>query len=323
MEGEFVITTTQPGYFTTIQDEGRWGYQAYGMPISGAMDRYAYRVANLLVGNQINAAVLEMTGIGATLKFDEQQLVAVCGAEMQGLLNGKSITNWSAFTVPKRGEIKFDVAINGYRTYLAIHGGFDVPLVLDSRSTCPWAKVGGYEGRILRQGDVLYVGQDSEFITHPRKLDPLYLPQYGNAINLRVILGLQDSMFTQETIQTFFENIYVVTNQSDRTGYHLEGPRIKHIDNPDIISDAACLGAIQIPAHGMPFIMTADHQTTRGFAKLGSVIQVDLSKLAQGKTGDSIRFILVTEEEAITALCIERQSYIRITKLCQDSDDAY
>jgi len=316
-----VITTTQQGYFTTIQDEGRWGYQAYGMPISGAMDRYACRVANLLVGNHINAAVLEMTDFGATFKFDEEQFVAVCGADMQGLLNGKSINNWSSFIVPKRGEIRFDTTINGYRTYLAIRGGFEVPLVLESRSTCPWAKVGGHEGRILRQGDVLYVGQESDFKAHPKTLDSQYVPQYAEELNLRVILGPQDTMFTQDAIHTLFTNAYVVNNQSDRTGYRLEGVRIKHIENADIISDAACLGAIQIPSHGMPFIMTADHQTTRGYAKLGSVIQVDLSKLAQAKTGDRIRFILSTENEAVVALGMERQYYINIMNVCKERDD--
>ena len=307
-----MITTTQPGHFTTIQDEGRWGYQAYGMPISGAMDRYACRVANLLVGNHPHAAVLEMTGFGATFKFDEQQIVAVCGAEMQGIVNGKPINNWSSLTVPKRGEIRFDAAISGYRTYLAIRGGFDVPLVLGSRSTCSWAKVGGYEGRSLRQGDVLYVGQASDDKVFPINLQPQYIPQYADEINLRVILGPQENMFSQETRDIFFKNIYSVTNQSDRTGYRLEGARIKHLAAADIVSDAACLGAIQIPAHGMPFIMTADHQTTRGFPKLGSVIQVDLSKLGQAKTGDRIRFILGTEEEAIDALRRERLTYIHI-----------
>ena len=316
----FVITTTQQGYFTTIQDEGRWGYQAYGMPISGAMDKYAYRVANLMVGNHRNAAVLEMTDCGAALKFDEEQFVAVCGADMQGVLNGKPINNWSSFTVPKKGELRFDTAISGYRTYLAIRGGFEVPLVLESRSTCSWAKVGGYEGRSLRQGDVLYVGQDSDFETISRSLEPKYFPSYADEIKLRVILGPQDTMFTQEALVAFFENSYIVTNQSDRTGYRLQGTKIKHIDKAEIISDAACLGAIQIPSHGMPFIMTADHQTTRGFPKLGSVNQEDLSKLAQARAGDRIRFVLSTEKEAIDALRLERQDYINILDLCKKSE---
>jgi antagonist of KipI len=312
-----VITTLQSGYFTTIQDKGRWGYQAYGMPIAGAMDRYACQVANLLVGNQMNAAVIEMTGTGAAFKFDEEQLVAVCGGDMQGHLNNIPISNWSSFLIPRRGEIRFSRAISGYRTYMAVRGGFDVPMVLESRSTCTPAKVGGYKGRMLRQGDVLHVGQDSDFAVQARELAGSYVPQYTEQIQLRVIMGPQDDMFSQGTLDAFFNNVYTVTEQSDRTGYRLKGPKVKHIGKADIISEAVWLGAIQVPADGMPFIMTADHQTTRGFAKLGSVIRVDLAKLAQAGPGDSIRFVCSTEEEAISALQYERELYRKIKETCK------
>jgi antagonist of KipI len=311
-----MITILQSGAFTTIQDQGRWGYQAYGMPIAGAMDRYACQVANLLVGNPMNAAVIEMTGTGASFKFDEEQMVAVCGGDMQGLLNNIPVFNWSSFKIPRRGELRFSGAVSGYRTYLAVRGGFDVPMVLASRSTCTPAKVGGYEGRMLRQGDVLHIGQDYDFAVQPGTLTELYIPQYTESIQLRVILGPQDDMFSQGALDTFFGKSYKVTEQSDRTGYRLKGPKIKHMGKADIISEAIWLGAIQIPADGMPFIMTADHQTTRGFAKLGSVIQVDLAKLAQAGPGDSIRFILSTEEEAIAALRQEKEMYGRIRNIC-------
>jgi len=314
-----VITILQQGHFTTIQDEGRWGYQAYGMPTAGAMDRYAYQVANLLAGNKANAAVIEMTGVGAAFKFDEEQLVAVCGADMQGTLNGMPISNWSSFLVPKRGEIRFDAAITGYRTYLAVHGGIEVPLVLGSRSTYTRAKIGGYEGRALRQGDVLYVGQDSAFKAHPQNLRVQYIPQYTAEINLRVILGPQDNMFSQETITTFFEGAYVVTNQSDRIGYWLKGPKIMHLDKADIVSDAMCLGAIQIPSNGMPFIMTADHQTTGGFAKIGSVIWADMPKLVQARPGDTVRFTRVSEQVAVEALRTGKEYLSTIRELCKAS----
>lgn len=315
-----MITMLQPGIFTTIQDKGRWGYQAYGMPISGAMDRYACQVANLLVGNQMNAAVIEMTGMGAAFKFDEEQMVAVCGGDMQGLLDNSPISNWSSFLVPKRGEIRFHGAVSGYRTYLAIRGGFNVPMVLESRSTCTPAKVGGYGGRMLRQGDVLHIGQDHDFAVQPGELMAPYIPQYAKQLELRVILGPQEDRFTQGTLTSFFNSSYKVTEQSDRTGYRLKGPKIKHGGKADIISEAVWLGAIQVPADGMPFIMTADHQTTRGFAKLGSVIRVDLSKLAQAGPGDSIRFIGSSEEEAIAALQNEKEMYQRIRTAWEKRD---
>ncbi|HWR45612.1 biotin-dependent carboxyltransferase family protein [Sporomusa sp.] len=303
-----MITTLQQGDFTTIQDGGRWGYQAYGMPIAGAMDRYAYRMANILAGNQENAAVIEMTDAGASFKFDEEQLVAVCGADMQGKLGGKPISNWSSFFVPKQGELRFDAVVNGCRAYLAVRGGIEVPLVLGSRSTYTRAKIGGYEGRALRQGDVLYVGQSSAAPAGPRRLPSQCIMQYTPEVNLRAILGPQDKMFTSNAIQTFFTSTYIVTGQSDRTGYLLRGPKIlPHGKEADIVSDAVGLGAIQIPSNGMPFIVTADHQTTRGFAKIAYVIQVDLPRLSQARTGDKIRFTSVTEEAAIEALQHEEQ----------------
>lgn len=312
-----MITTIHQGFFTTIQDEGRWGYQAYGMPVAGAMDKYSYRVANLLVGNQPGTGVIEMTREGAAFRFDEEQFVAVCGADMQGTLNDVPITNWSAFVAPKGCELKFAAAPNGYRTYLAVYGGFDVPLVLGSRSTYTGASVGGCEGRALRQGDVVYVGQEGAIPTQPQVLAEKFIPYYREEINLRVILGPQENMFSQEALHAFFCNPYCITEKADRIGYRLKGPKIMHIEKATVVSDALCLGAIQIPAHGMPVIMMADHQTTDGFAKLGSVIRVDLNKLAQAKPGDHLSFTCVREEMAIQALQEEKKQYSEIEALCK------
>jgi len=308
-----MITTINQGAFTTIQDEGRFGYQAYGMPSAGAMDRYACRVANLLVGNDASAAVIEMTTVGASFKFDKEQFIAVCGADMQGTVNGTPISNWSSFIVSRGSELRFDVATKGCRTYLAVRGGIDVPIVLGSRSTYTQAKVGGYEGRVLWQGDVLNIGGSSGVRVQPLKLASKYIPQYSEQINLRVILGPQDTMFIPEAIRDFFKSKYIITEQADRMGYRLKGPAIMHMGKADIVSDAVCLGAIQVPTSGMPIIMTADYKTTGGFAKLGSVIRVDLSTLAQAKPGDTIHFTQIAESEAIQALRNEQQRYSNIS----------
>lgn len=309
-----MITVIQQGFFSTIQDEGRWGYQAFGMPISGVMDTYAYRIANLLAGNSPTAAVIEMTGQGACFKFDEEQFVAVCGADMNGRVNGQPITNWSSFLVPKRGELSFHTAITGYRTYLAIRGGFHVPLVLGSRATYTKARVGGLEGRPLRQGDVLYIGNDLHPAEkRPQKLPPAYIPQYSDTIKLKVLLGPQHDKFTREAVALLFSSTYAVTDQSDRASCYLNGPRIATIGTTDIVSDAVCLGAIQVPASGLPFIVTADHQTTRGFAKIGHVIRRDLSPLAQATPGNSIVFTEIAEDSAIELLKIEQETYRQIS----------
>ncbi len=298
-----MITTLLPGDLTTIQDGGRWGYQAYGMPVAGAMDRYAYRLANILAGNPENAAVIEMTHRGAAFKFDKEQFVAVCGADMQGKLNGRLITNWSSFVVPKQGDLRFDTVSSGFRTYLAVRGGIDVAPVLGSRSTYVRARIGGYEGRPMRQGDVLYVGESTPGPTVACRVPGQFIRRYMPELTLRVITGPQDTMFSSNAVETFFSSTYMVGSQSDRAGYSLTGPKIIPIGKEaDIVSDAVGLGAVQIPSNGMPYIVTADHQTTRGFAKIAYVIQVDLDRLAQARAGDKIRFTAVAEAEAIAEL---------------------
>ena len=307
-----MITTLEEGFFTTVQDEGRSGYQAYGLPDGGVMDHYASRVANLLVGNSRNAAVIEMTQTGAAFKFDEEQLVAVCGADMQGTVNEIPLINWSSFIVPRRGELKFQAAASGYRTYIAVRGGFNVPWVLGSRSTyCP-ARIGGFEGRTLQQGDVLHVGSDLETAAGPQLLPLKYIPRYEAHRQLRILLGPQDHLFSPEALQLFFSSTYRVGSQADRMAYALQGPRIPAIGKADIISEAASRGAVQVPANGLPVIMMADHQTTSGFAKLGFIIRADLLFLTQSPPGSTFTFRPCAEGEALDALRRENRQYSEI-----------
>jgi biotin-dependent carboxylase-like uncharacterized protein len=307
-----MIETLKPGSLTLIQDEGRWGYQAYGMPVAGAMDRYAYRVANLLAGNRRGAAALEMTMQGGTFRFSRKCLVAVCGADMQARVNDLAVPSWSAFYVPAGGVLCFDGVLTGCRTYLAVHGGFEVPPVLGSRSTYTRAAVGGVDGRPLKEGDVLSTGQDAFSGAVPLSLPDRLVRRYDHEIALRVIMGPQDDMFTPAGVRTFLEGTYTISHEADRMGYRLEGPKIEHMDKADIISDALPLGAVQVPAHGLPLVMTADRQTTGGYAKIATVIGPDVSLLAQGKMGDTVRFSRCSDEEGVEALRREEQHYEEI-----------
>jgi biotin-dependent carboxylase-like uncharacterized protein len=307
-----VIETMKPGLFTLLQDEGRWGYQAYGMPVAGAMDRYSYRVANLLAGNRRGAAALEMTMEGGTFKFSRKCLVALSGADMRARVNGLEVPNWSAFYVPAGGVLSFNSALTGCRTYLTVHGGFEVPPVLGSRSTYTRANVGGLDGRPLEEGDVLFTGQDVFSGTVPLSLPEQFLRRHDQEITLRVILGPQDDMFTSAGARTFLEGAYTISPEADRMGYRLDGPKIGHVGKADIISDALPLGAVQVPAHGMPIVMMADRQTTGGYAKIATVIGPDLSLLAQGKPGDAVRFSRCSDEEAVEALRREERCYEEI-----------
>ena len=308
-----MITIIKPGLLTTIQDSGRWGYQAYGMPVAGAMDRYAYNIANIMVGNDCNAAVLEMTVLGATLRFDHAAWASLCGADMQGTLNGENIKNWSSFYIAAGSELTFGYAAHGCRSYLAVHGGIDVPLVLGSRSTYTRAGVGGVDGKALQVGSTLVVGKQQVDLTMQlRTLPTAFIPQYSSELTVRVLLGPQDDLFAEQGITTFFNSEYTISAEADRMGYRLEGPPIKHRGAPDIISDALCQGAIQVPGHGMPIVMMADRATTGGYAKIGTVIGPDLTWLAQAKPGDLVRFIQCYDDEAVGALQGEQDSYKQI-----------
>lgn len=309
-----MIEVVQPGLFTTVQDKGRWGYQAYGVPVAGAMDRYAHRAANLLVGNAPDEATLEMTLMGGTYRFTASVWVAVCGADMKGTLDGAPIQNWSSLFVPAGAELSFQYAVQGCRTYLAIPGGVDVPLVLGSRSTYTRGGIGGVEGRALKSGDVLTAPPADARGISARTLPAELVPVYGEETVLRVLLGPQDDFFTPAGLDALFGGRYVISDEADRMGYRLEGDKIEHGKKPDIVSDALCQGAIQVPGHGMPIVMMADRQTTGGYAKIGAVIGPDLSRLAQAKPGDAVRFVLCTDGEAVAALRAEQACYDQMAR---------
>jgi antagonist of KipI len=305
-----MITILTPGLFTTVQDGGRWGFQAYGMPVAGAMDRFAYNMANILVGNQPGTACLEMTVTGDAIRFETAAYVAICGADMQPALGGRAAAVWSAFPVAGGDTLACGYAIRGCRAYLAVRGGIDVPAVLGSRSTYTRAAVGGCDGRKLKAGDTLAIGRSD-----PADLRPLQLPdEYKTPIGqgdlvLRVLSGPQDDHFAAAGLDTLFSSAYTVTDEADRMGYRLDGPKIVHSGKADIVSDALPQGAIQVPGHGMPIIMMADRQTTGGYTKIGTVIGPDLALLAQAKPGDTVSLRRCSDEEAVAALRHERALY--------------
>lgn len=317
-----MLTIITPGLCTTIQDQGRWGYQAYGMPVAGAMDAYAAQAANILVGNTAAAAVLEMTLMGAGMRFDAAAWVAVAGAAMQPKLNGKPVANWSSFYVPAGAELTFGYAEQGCRTYLAVRGGIDVPLVLGSRSTYTRGKIGGLEGRMLKAGDVLPVGEVSGVWRRGVTLPPEWVPCQENAVTLRVLPGPQDDYFTAEGLTTLWQSEYTVAAEADRMGYRLAGPAIAHAGNADIISDALAQGSIQVPGHGCPIVMMADRQTTGGYPKIGTVIGVDIARLAQLQPGGTVRFAPCSDTEAVAASAAQQAALQRITEFVTAAQQA-
>lgn len=323
------IRVVNPGMYTTIQDFGRTAYQQYGMPVSGSMDQYAHRLANLLVGNDESEAILEMTILGGTYSFNKETFIAITGSNMNPILNGiTQVGMWRTVFVNKGDQIFFNAAKDGCRCYLAVAGGYDIPTVLASKSTYVRGKLGGFEGRPLKKEDVISLNKNIKYQKDlvGRFIKADYIFKYDTTIELRVILGPQEDAFSRKGIADFFSESYRVSNEFDRMGYRLEGKKIEHLSSSDIISDGIVKGAVQIPGHGNPIIMLADCQTTGGYTKIAHVISSDLWKIAQAKAGDYIRFravdikesheILKEQEQMITEII----SDFKVKRLQEDKD---
>lgn len=307
------IAVKHPGFLTTVQDLGRYGYGSIGMPVAGVMDAYAARVANILLRNDENAAVLEMTLLGPVLEFYQHTACVIAGGNLQPHVNERAIPLWTVFQVQSGDKLSFSGVASGCRAYLSVAGGFDVPLVMGSASTYLRGKIGGFKGRTLQAGDALRSGTSTSRPVIDLRLPAEYIPDYGDSV--RTILGPQNDAFTQKGINTFLSSEYIVTHAADRMGYRLDGPVIEHRTSADIISDGIALGAIQVPAHGTPIIMLADRQTTGGYPKIAYVISVDIPLIAQKKPGDRLRFTSISVEEAQQ---IYREREHRLAQLIHD-----
>jgi antagonist of KipI len=301
----------EPGPFTSIQDGGRYGYQQFGIPVSGALDTFAYRAANILVGNQGNEAVLEITFAGPRLKVLANATVAVTGAEIPILVNDRPQPLWTSFCVCVGDVIVMRTAQKGVRAYLAVRGGLDVPEIMGSRSTYPGGKIGGLNGRSLARGDRLSRGA-VEALNRIIFLPERFRPQLDSKITLRAIPGPQDDYFGQG-LQVFFRSEFTVASKADRMGYRLEGAKIDMKEGVprSIISEPSLSGAVQVPPDGQPIILLVE-QTVGGYAKIATIISPDLDLVAQAKPGDKVRFASTELSEAHQIYCDYRSRLDRM-----------
>ena len=306
------ITVLNPGMLTTVQDMGRYGYQQFGVAVSGVMDQRAAAVANILVGNSQGEAVLECTMLGPHLRFDADNCFAITGGDLTATLDGVSVPTYKAVKALAGQILRFSFPAKGCRAFIAFAGGLDIKPVMGSCSTYIKASIGGFNGRKLAKNDVL------GFKSPCAELKNMGLRNISSELFTRdiytvhVIMGPQDDAFTDEGINTFLNSVYTVSAQSDRMGCRLEGDIIAHKTGGDIISDGISFGAIQVPSSGQPIIMLSDRQTTGGYTKIANVISFDLRILAQLKPGDKIRFekvlvsyaqdVLVTQRAALSLL---------------------
>jgi biotin-dependent carboxylase-like uncharacterized protein len=314
------IEVLDGGLMTTVQDGGRHGLYNTGIPPSGAMDDFSFRVANLLVGNDEEAAALEATYLGPKLRFDEARVVAVTGAEMPPQVEGTAHPTWEAFEVKAGETLAFDHLQAGARTYIAVAGGINVPEVLGSRSTYARVALGGHEGRRLQQGDELPVGDLPRAAAKQvgARVDEPARPRFAKENAVRVILGLYHHRLTDESLEAFLEAEWSVTTDADRVGYRYRGVELEFVPRAEVpfgVGSApwnTCslnypFGVIQLPGGVEPIVLMKDGVTGGNYASVGTVISADLDRVAQTKTHDKTRFCAVSLDEALSARAERRR----------------
>jgi biotin-dependent carboxylase-like uncharacterized protein len=306
------VRVKSPGLLTTVQDTGRFGEYAIGMPPSGAMDVFSYQVGNYLVGNEEGSAGLEITYFGPELEFTEDAVIAVTGAEMPPKINGEEAATWEALQVREGDVLSFDYLKNGARSYLAVAGGIDAPVFMHSRSTYTLIGLGGLDGRALQEGDELKLGEARNGEAQVgKKVDPGNIPTYTKETELRVIIGLASYRLTEESLETFLNVEWTVTPDADRVGYRYRGGELGFVereqpagagsDPANVVDFGYPIGSIQVPGGVEPIVLMNDAVTGGGYATIGTVISADRDRLAQSKTNDKTRFRSIELEEALKA----------------------
>jgi len=307
------IKVLKPGLATTVQDLGRPGYYHIGIPLSGGMDRHALAAANLLVGNEEGAAVLEAVFMGPELEFTDDALVAVTGAELPPKLDGAPRETWSSFKVKRGQKLSFDFLKQGARAYIAVSGGIDVPVVLGSRSTYALGALGGFKGRKLEAGDALPVGASSASVKEGRTIakDLRGLPA-GIPTELRAMPGLYWHRITEQAGNGFFSDTWKVAPEADRIGYRFKGgtplefvprePPFGAGSDPSNITDACYpYGSIQVPGGTEPIVLHRDAVSGAGYFMVGTVIAADMDLIGQLQPNTPVRFVTVGMDEALAA----------------------
>ncbi|ARI76273.1 5-oxoprolinase subunit C family protein [Halobacillus mangrovi] len=321
-----MIKVLKPGLQTTVQDDGRIGYYETGMPPSGALDQYSYGIANMLVGNDKGAACLEITMMGPELAFEKNSTIAITGATIPPKVNGEDVPMWETLEVKAGDVLSFDFVKKGARAYLAVAGGIDVPVIMDSRSTYTLCGIGGYEGRALAADDSLSIGSMKEKdVKIGTSVPEQYIPQFTNKHDIRIIIGLCSYRLTEESKQKFLDLEWTVTPEANRVGYRLKGERLDFVpreqpfgagSNPSNVVDLGYpIGSIQIPDGVEPIALLNDAVTGGGYATVATIISTDLNRIAQAKTNEKIKFVSVTLEEALEARKETKQNLEEIRNL--------
>lgn len=314
------VKVISPGLSTSVQDLGRPGFYHLGIPEGGGMDRFATRIANLLVGNAPGAAVLEATFLGPELEFTQATIVAVTGGELPPKVNGEERPTWESFAVKAGDRLSFGYLKSGARAYIAMSGGIDVPVVLGSRSTYVLGALGGFEGRVLKAGDEIPLGESTG---RPGLSLPAALRgTVTSPAELRMLPGIYWHRITEVSGERFFEDTWKVAPEADRIGYRFRGgtpldfmPRQQPFgagSDPSNIVDACYpYGSVQVPSGTEPIVLHRDAVSGGGYMMLGVVISADMDAIAQLQPHTPARFVPVTLEQALQARADRKAALVR------------
>ena len=292
------ITVLKPGLLTTIQDLGRFHYQAKGIGTSGALDLYSHRLANWLVGNEDNEATIEITLIGPTLLFQCSAVISICGADLSPTLNGIKIDNGRTLQVSNGDILAFKTIQNGSRAYLAVSGGIHTPSRYGSKSTDIRSQIGGLYGRPIKAKDRLLISSSYLLQRIQCKRSPELHNHVKEIRKVRFTKGKQYDFFTNNSHQTFISSEFQINKDSNRMGIRLNGPSLHLKTKLELITEGVAHGSIQVPPNGQPIILLSDRQTTGGYPKIGQIASVDLPYLAQKKPGEILNFEEITLQES-------------------------
>ena len=305
------VTVLRPGLFTTIQDEGRWGYQALGVPVAGPMDVVAHRLANLIVGNARDAATLEATLLGPELRIEQPTTVAFTGADLGVMLDGADAPRYAAVACGAGSVITFGERRSGARAYVAFDGGIATSPTLGSRATHVVSRMGGIDGRAVKAGDCLPLGDAQAGRPGANVVVESRFAGRAGGARLRVVAGPQDACFPPAALAAFHATRFTISPQSDRMGYRLTTDRpMPPPGTADMISDVTFIGGVQVPPSGSPILLMADRQTTGGYPQIAIVIAADLPVAGQLAPGDWLEFEVCTRAEALAAL-VEQEGRLR------------
>jgi antagonist of KipI len=293
------LLVTKEGLLTTVQDLGRYGRRSFGVNPSGVMDRTATRLLNLLLGNNENDPVLEMHFPAGEYLFEHATNFAIGGADFSGQLSIEPIANWSVIRANAGDLLKFTRKTSGNRAYVAIKGGFAVQPWLESASTSLVTSTGGFYGRRLCTGDRIPIAGTGEPMPQPStRIGNSLLPNYAPAPRLRILAGPEFDELTGKSQHEFLTNKFDISPRSDRMGFRLSGPPLHRLSDSEMLSSGTTFGTIQLLPDGQMIVLMADHQTTGGYPRIGTIASIDLPLIAQLGPGNKVSFELIDQVEA-------------------------